>query len=380
MTSISSYALTILIVVALFGLMLGLIRLRQEQRLRSASDEIEELQKTSLKDIQKLRDEEARPVRPVLLGIPYLAYILTSFVILASFFILFMENLIVPYPLPEVGNRYWYSYKAPTEFQIQGRTVERRETLVERGEEVTYWDRQLIQTALESRGGVGGKRVAGVILLLTIFFFILLYHINILYPTATDKNKYLILIYAGILTMLACAKMALFYDLFSPYLIPLPLAGMLITILVNRRIVPLIMLITVIVILLDSRIDYSTFLVLLAGGLVSGGRVKRARKRSELMFAALLVGSIMVLVFFCYRLVAQEAVSLMDPDLIASFSNGIISGLLVLIVLPVLEMIFDFASPFRLMELLDLNAPVLKDFFFRAPGTYQHSMVVANIS
>src|SRR5690606_17230257 len=45
-----------------------------------------------------------------------------------------------------------------------------------------------------------------------------------------------------------------------------------------------------------------------------------------------------------------------------------------------LEMIFDFASPFRLMELLDLNAPVLKDFFFRAPGTYQHSMVVANIS
>jgi len=32
------------------------------------------------------------------------------------------------------------------------------------------------------------------------------------------------------------------------------------------------------------------------------------------------------------------------------------------------------------MELLDLNAPVLKELFFKAPGTYQHSLAVANIS
>ncbi len=70
----------------------------------------------------------------------------------------------------------------------------------------------------------------------------------------------------------------------------------------------------------------------------------------------------------------------MSPEIVASFFNGLISALMVLVFLPFLEMLLDLASPFRLMELLDLNTPLLKEFFFKAPGTYQHTMVVANIA
>jgi len=214
----------------------------------------------------------------------------------------------------------------------------------------------------------------------TIFTLILLYHINFLYPRSTEKNKNLILIYLTILIVLVCAKVALFYEVFSPYLIPVPWAGLMITVLINRRIVPLIMLITLIFVSLASLFDFRLFLVLLSGGLVSGSWVRQARRRSELMAASLMVGLVMAFVFLCELSLTGGGLSDAFPDALAALTNGIIAALLTLIFLPVFERLFDFTSPFRLMELLDLNVPVLKELFFKAPGTYQHSMAVANIS
>jgi putative nucleotidyltransferase with HDIG domain len=60
--------------------------------------------------------------------------------------------------------------------------------------------------------------------------------------------------------------------------------------------------------------------------------------------------------------------------------NGIVSGMLVLGVLPILEHALNAATPFRLIELSDLNAPILRKLFTTAPGTYSHSLMVATLS
>lgn len=385
MTEISAYALALLFGVAVFGAVLGILRILHARRLRSAAGVIRKLEGKAVGELQKstekdLRDEDELEVRPYLYGIPYLAWILTSLVVLLGFLVLFFENLMVPYPVPQVGSQTWFAYRAPESFRWENLEIERHQLLVARGERVTAADQRLIRTALASRGKVSVYRVWGTLLLLATFSIILLYHINILYPSSFDKNRNLILIYLTLLIVLGCAKIALFYDLYSPFLIPVPWAGMVITILVNRRIVPLTMLTTLIFVSIVSQFDFSLFLTLLAGGLVSGSWVRRVRKRSELMMASLLVGLIMVLVYYCNAMLTSPTLHVLHPDAVASFWNGIISGLLTLIFLPLFELLFDFASPFRLMELLDLNTPVLKEFFFKAPGTYQHSMVVANIA
>ncbi|MGH9339589.1 MAG: HD family phosphohydrolase [Acidobacteriota bacterium] len=382
MSEISTYVLAVLVGVALFGAVLALIRYFHTRRLRSAAGAIRQL---AVRDLGKVESEEAEfkeaeLARPSLYGIPYLAWIVTSLVIPAAFFLLFFANLVPPYGIPEVDSVAWHSYTAPISFQAQGRLVERHEILIPQGTRVSESQQALVEEALRNRGRVNALQALGTVLLLAVFFFILLYHINILYPTSTEKNKNLILIYLTILIVLASAKVSLFYGLFSPYLIPVPWAGMIITIFINRRVVPLIMLVTLIFVSIASDFDFSLFLVLLAGGLVSGSWVRQARKRSQVMAASIFVGAIMALVFFCYSMLVSPSVYLLHEDAIASFINGIISGLLTLTVLPLFEMIFDLASPFRLMELLDLNTPPLKEFFFKAPGTYQHSMVVANIA
>ena len=387
MTGIYTYSVAILIGLAVLGAILGLMRLLYNRRLQVAQGVIQRLENTALRDLgeqalpeKELREEELVPARPSLFGIPYVAWISTSLFIPGAFLILFFANLVYPYGPPDTGSEAWIAYRAPAAFQAQGRLLVRHELLIPKGKRITESDRLLVEEALRNRFNIAPGQVLGTLLILSIFILILLYHINILYPSSTEKNKNLILIYLTILIVLVCAKISLFYGMFSPYLIPLPWAGMVITVFVNRRLVPLTMLITLIVVFLQAPFDFGLFLVLLSGGLVSGSWVRQARRRDELMFASLLVGLVMGLVFLCQAILNGHQLSFVLPDAVASLSNGVVAGFLTLMTLPAFERLFDFASPFRLMELLDLNTPVLSELFLKAPGTYQHTMAVASIS
>ena len=387
MAEIYQYSVAILIGVAIFGAILGVLRLRHNRQMRSAEGLIRRLEGTAVPSLEgddspekALQDDEILPARPSLYGIPYLAWIITSLVIPSVFLILFFENLTDPYSPPPVQTEAWIAYRAPAAFEFRGKQFPRHELLIPKGKLVTDSDRSVVQEALRNRESVGPENVLGTLLILTIFTLILLYHTNFLYPSSTEKNKNLILIYLTILIVLVCAKVALFYEVFSPYLIPVPWAGLMITVLINRRIVPLIMLITLIFVSLASQFDFGLFLVLLSGGLVSGSWVRQARRRSELMAASVMVGLVMAFVFLCELVLTGGGLFDAFPNAVAALTNGIIAALLTLIFLPIFERLFDFTSPFRLMELLDLNTPVLKELFFKAPGTYQHSMAVANIA
>ncbi len=387
MTEISHYGLAVLAAVVLFGLILGVHGLIQRRRGRAVPGVLRDLEGKAVQAGEKsetlektLREETELPPPPALYGIPYLAWISTALLIPLTFGIFFFENLLEPYPLPRVGERAWFAYRAPASFSFAGRRLARHELLIPEGKTIEPNDRQKVSEALANRRRVRGQLVAGTLLLLVVFFPILLYHLSILYPRGTEKNRNLILIYLIMLIVFALAKVALFYDLFSPYLIPVPWAGMAFTIFINRRIVPLTMLITVLVVSLVSSFDFTLFMVLLAGGLASGTWVRRARRRSDVMLASGLIGALMMLVLvFCWMLLGQDVRAEYGP-LAAAFANGALSGLLLLISLPLFEGLFDLATPFRLMELLDLNTPLLKELFFKAPGTYQHSMAVANIA
>jgi len=61
-------------------------------------------------------------------------------------------------------------------------------------------------------------------------------------------------------------------------------------------------------------------------------------------------------------------------------SNGFACGLLALAILPLIEQLLNAPTRFRLMELSDLNAPILKRLLTVAPGTYSHSVTVAHLA
>ena len=358
----------------------GIRRRRQNQIVEGAVASLEERARAQDPAVERSRAEEEKSLRkPSFYRVPALALILTSVAILVALAVLFAENWLLPYPLPEIGRSYQFSYRAPVEFVWEGTRIQRRQLLLPAGTRTTANHRLRIEAARDHRHQLDLRALAGTALLLAMFFLVLLYHMNIIFPRSTEKNKLLLLLYLAMLAMMMVAKASIFYGVLSPYLIPIPFAGMLITVFLNRKIVPLTVLMTCILVVLEAGFEMHLFLVLLAGGLVSGTWMRRARHRNEVMLAALGVGIIMALTWAALQMVDPTAeISLQGMGI--PFLNGIVSGLLLMIALPLLESIFDLASPFRLMELLDLNTPLLKRLFFAAPGTYQHSMAVANMA
>ncbi len=62
-----------------------------------------------------------------------------------------------------------------------------------------------------------------------------------------------------------------------------------------------------------------------------------------------------------------------------SFFNGLLSVFMLFAVSPILEMIFQYTTRFRLMELMNMEQPLLRELMLTIPGTYHHSLIVSNM-
>jgi putative nucleotidyltransferase with HDIG domain len=66
-------------------------------------------------------------------------------------------------------------------------------------------------------------------------------------------------------------------------------------------------------------------------------------------------------------------------EVVAVFAGGALSMCVVFALSPLMEMAFGYVTRFRLMELLNLDQPLLRELMINAPGTYHHSLIVSQL-
>jgi hypothetical protein len=108
---------------------------------------------------------------------------------------------------------------------------------------------------------------------------------------------------------------------------------------------------------------------------------KRVRRRNRLFMAGLYVG----VVAMAYSLLLHEAAGVIMEEKLGRMVGmplviGIVTGMAVGGLLPVLESVFGVTTDVTWLELADLNHPLMRRLSIEAPGTYHHSLVVANLS
>jgi putative nucleotidyltransferase with HDIG domain len=118
----------------------------------------------------------------------------------------------------------------------------------------------------------------------------------------------------------------------------------------------------------------------LISGLAAVSSVQGARRRVDLLKAGLITAGFNCIVIVAQGLLVRAPGSAFPGMLALAFVNGVISGMLVVGALPLVEQALNTATPFRLIELSDLNAPAMQKLLSAAPGTYSHSMMVANLA
>lgn len=131
---------------------------------------------------------------------------------------------------------------------------------------------------------------------------------------------------------------------------------------------------------------------MLVNGLISGFTAVyltlQVRRRSRLIRAGLCVGLAIWLLSLTFGLIGP--INLFNPGatdwtMIAvqsalAIGNGIVTAMLVGGALPILEHLFAITTDISWLEASDLNHPLLRQMTIEAPGTYHHSLVVANLA
>ena len=118
----------------------------------------------------------------------------------------------------------------------------------------------------------------------------------------------------------------------------------------------------------------------LVGGGVSSFYLKRRPQRVHVLLCGLWVALINVVLLFVMSMLTTSSLTPALDDIAWCMAGGLISGVLAASLQPILETIFNLATPSKLLELGNPNQPLLRRLLLEAPGTYHHSIVVANLS
>lgn len=131
-----------------------------------------------------------------------------------------------------------------------------------------------------------------------------------------------------------------------------------------------------------SVLQMEIALYILFGGFASILFMRSVEKRSHILQASGVIVVLNLAFMTFYLLMTQTSYGLVEIGfyLAAAVISGILSGALTMGLLPFFESAFGVLSTLRLIELSNPNHPLLKKLLTETPGTYHHSVMVANLA
>ena len=107
--------------------------------------------------------------------------------------------------------------------------------------------------------------------------------------------------------------------------------------------------------------------------------VTRAQNRQDVIWSLVPHFFSHLAIWLGVTLLAHNALAAYPGQIVAIVVNSILTLLLLFAVSPILEIVFGYTTRFRLMELMNLEQPLLQELMLSMPGTYHHSLLVANL-
>lgn len=260
------------------------------------------------------------------------------------------------------------------------------EVIVSDGEIVTQAQYQMLSTlGMINESSYDMWLYLGIALLIITLVFSVALYLYMFEPLIYGRPKKLaILAIISVIVILCCVAAREV----NVYIMPVTLGVLLISLLISRRTalfvnIPLAIMASTLAASGGSLLNMTTYTVVISS-LVSGTvalRVLKVRQsRLQVLLAGVASGLSCVVATFAVRLISSAAV--METLFISLYSglSGVLAGLLCIAITPAFEAIFNAVTTTRLIELSNPNHPLLRRLLLEAPGTYHHSIIVANLA
>lgn len=220
----------------------------------------------------------------------------------------------------------------------------------------------------------------GQILIVTLCLALLIVFLAFFRNDIFLDNTKIIFILLLIILQVLMTRLSLNTQSFSIYLLPFCILPIIIRAFYDTRIALFVHLITVLIIsfMAPSRFEFA--FIQLVTGMMAIFSIVNMHNRSQIFISAALIFLTYSLAFTGITIIQEGGIDVMTWHDFAWFG---ISAMLTLFSYPlifVFEKIFGFISDVSLLELSDTNGKLLRELASRAPGTFQHSLQVANLA
>jgi len=192
----------------------------------------------------------------------------------------------------------------------------------------------------------------------------------------------------SVLMMKVIQIVAYNFDVMIVFLLPTAMVAMLVYLLVNERAAYISNFVSAAYAGIIFQEGYTLVfqmeasLYILFGGVAGIFAMQRMQTNSQILRSSLIVSSINTVFIIFYLLMTKASYDITDILFYvgAAVFSGILSGAMTIGILPFFESFFGILSSMRLIELSNPNHPLLKKILTETPGTYHHSLMVANLA
>lgn len=266
--------------------------------------------------------------------------------------------------------------------------VSAKEKIVDRGDIVTeeiFQKLRSYQSVLENSNGETDQSgfiysLLGQVLFVLIVMSLLVTYLSMYRKDYLENPRNSILLFSLMVFFFIAAALMVNHRFFHIFILPCCMLPIIIRIFLDSRTAFTFHCATVLLISLILSNPYDFIILQIVAGLIAILDLRELTQRSQIIHAAVSIILVYILFYSSYQLATGTELKDIDLHHLTYFA---VNGVLLLFTYPLLwliEKMFGFVSDVTLVELSNINHPLLRQLSEEAPGTFQHSMQVANLA
>lgn len=266
------------------------------------------------------------------------------------------------------------------------RVIKKGQSIAREGDTITEDVLKKINIINKNSRFSGFSFVLGLLLTQLGFLVIFGYFLITYYTNLVVDNKMPLIVFTLVMAFIIITffmarwQGRVFEGLFFPLLLPIPLITMILAIMYNIHIAMLIGMYVVFFVAIITKGDFTSLLLAFSSALSGVFVVGDVERRSDFLRGGFTLGLINSVIVVSVGLMHELSFAMILNNIGFAFVSGIINAIVVFGVFPIYENLFGVTTKFKLLELSDLNAPIFKEMLIKAPGTYNHSIMVATLA
>ena len=258
--------------------------------------------------------------------------------------------------------------------------------IIDRGEivdENTYNILLSLKKEWEKRGDtIEEKRltILGQIIFVSLFIICFMSYLELFRDRFYEQRGSIILLFLLIIFFPVLSSIIVEQNLTSIYVVPYAMIPIIIRIFLDSRTAFMAHVAIILICSITLQYPYEFILLQLLTGMAAIFSLRELSQRSQLFRTAFIVFACYALLYFAFELILEDDLTKLNTRMYIYFG---INGVMLLFAYPLLfalEKIFGFTSNVTLVELSNINNSLLREMSEIAPGTFQHSLQMANLA